>query len=257
MPFARPRPRPGARELTVVSEVRARRRDALSVAEAAHVLPDDLLVTERRPSVALGLLDEGVPGAADGRAEEGHAGDGIVEGLHVVAGLVHLGEEVRGLPVSAVLRVVPVEVADAVGNLMRAAPAQVLLRGLLARPVGLLAHELLRADDGVALLRVCFGGHLLSHEERPHGVRKAKSLSTHGTSDEEEASEGTSGTHSTRSFAQLLGTGAAGRGDEVEATQGKGRGREGKELGGRVGRNLHLAIGWRTSCSGKCVERLK
>ena len=48
----------------VVAEVRAIDRHALAVAEAADVVPVDLLVAERRPAVRLGLGDELLEGAA-------------------------------------------------------------------------------------------------------------------------------------------------------------------------------------------------
>jgi len=134
--------------LTKVGSVNA---DRLPIAEAAHIVPHDLLVAERGPPVGVALshklvkrpplsktrqgehrtdesTTEGWLGgrcatSADtegetchlGRDEKGLARDRVVEGDGV--GTVGLLEEVGGAPVASILGIVAVEVADwASGN---------------------------------------------------------------------------------------------------------------------------------------------
>jgi hypothetical protein len=54
----------------VVTEVRSSERHCLTIRQTSHVVPHDLVVSERRPPVRHGLLQELVKGAADWGDEE-------------------------------------------------------------------------------------------------------------------------------------------------------------------------------------------
>ena len=104
----------------------------LAVGQHADVVPVDLVVAERRPAVDARLLDELLEGPALRRGEELVARVRVVEAD--LAGSFRLVlEEGRLLPVARELRVVPVEVADAVRRLRVAVPPQVLLDGRRGR----------------------------------------------------------------------------------------------------------------------------
>eukprot|EP00636_Phaeomonas_parva_P006647 CAMPEP_0118853576 /NCGR_PEP_ID=MMETSP1163-20130328/2108_1 /TAXON_ID=124430 /ORGANISM="Phaeomonas parva, Strain CCMP2877" /LENGTH=243 /DNA_ID=CAMNT_0006786147 /DNA_START=61 /DNA_END=792 /DNA_ORIENTATION=- len=135
----------------VVPQVRAVHADGLAVRQAAHVLPDHLLVPEAGPAVRAALLLELLEGAADGRAEERLTRDAVVIRGRLLA--VDLLEELGLEPVARVLGVVAVEAADVVRRLEGAAPPQVLLRRPGAGAVLLLGHDLLRRNDGEGLAR--------------------------------------------------------------------------------------------------------
>ena len=112
--------------------MRAIHRNGLAVGQHADVVPVHLVVAERRPAVDARLLDELLEGPALRRGEELVARVRVVEG-DLARRLGLLLEEGRLLPVAGKFRVVPVEVADAVGRLNVAVPPQVLLDGRRGR----------------------------------------------------------------------------------------------------------------------------
>ena len=71
--------------LTIVSQVRAIDRDRLPVGEYAHVLPDYLLVAERRPPMRPALLLKVSKRAPNWGLEQRLAGDRVVVGRHGAA----------------------------------------------------------------------------------------------------------------------------------------------------------------------------
>ena len=76
-------------------------RDGLAAAHDPDVIPDDLAVTEARPSVSTRLGDKGVPAPPTRGDEERQPRDAIVEGDLRVAALGR--QEARRGPVAAVL----------------------------------------------------------------------------------------------------------------------------------------------------------
>lgn len=76
-------------------------RDGLAAAHDPDVIPDDLGVTEARPSVSTRLGDKGVPAPPTRGDEERQPRDAIVEGDLRVAALGR--QEARRGPVAAVL----------------------------------------------------------------------------------------------------------------------------------------------------------
>merc|ERR1719389_735160 len=92
-------------------QVRAVDAHTLAVGQHAHVVPVDLRVTEARPAVRLGLLDEGIPRALLARGEERLARHRVVEG-QVTRALRLVAQEARLQPVASVLGVVPVARAE-------------------------------------------------------------------------------------------------------------------------------------------------
>mmetsp|Transcript_22259 Transcript_22259/g.68619 ORF Transcript_22259/g.68619 Transcript_22259/m.68619 type:complete len:251 (+) Transcript_22259:2430-3182(+) len=149
----------------VVSRQLTREAYALAVGQAAHFTPVNLRIAEARPAVLVTLLHECVERAAQGRHEEALARDAVVE-LHRQLRLPRLHEEPRLRPVARLLGEVPVVAADAVRGLAVRAPTQVLLHRGIRGAVGLLAHNILAADDGV-------GGALRSWIRRRHAARIA------------------------------------------------------------------------------------
>mmetsp|Transcript_20478 Transcript_20478/g.48552 ORF Transcript_20478/g.48552 Transcript_20478/m.48552 type:complete len:211 (+) Transcript_20478:129-761(+) len=141
----------------VVPQVCAVNAHTLAIGQHTHIVPVDLRVTEARPAVRLALLDEDLPRALLARGEERLARHRVVEGRVACALLLVSQEGRRALPVAAVLGVVPVVRADAVGQVILASPAQLCLHGLgggavlLRRHDGFLAHH---ARCGKRLLRV-------------------------------------------------------------------------------------------------------
>ena len=115
-----------------MAEVRAIHRNGLAVGQDPHIIPVHLVVAERRPAVDARLLDELLEGPALRRGEELVARVRVVEG-DLARRLGLLLEEGRLLPVARELRVVPVEIADAVRRLRITIPAQVLLDGRRGR----------------------------------------------------------------------------------------------------------------------------
>lgn len=123
--------------------------DALSIFQASDsTLPVDLLVTETRPSMRSGFLDEFFHGATDRCCEQVSTGDGVVEFDRTFLVLDGF-QEGSGFPVSGVFGVVTVEVADSVGGFIVTVPSQILLDWLLAGSVALLAHDFFFGHDGV------------------------------------------------------------------------------------------------------------
>ena len=100
----------------------------LAVGQHADVVPVHLIIPKRRPAVDARLLDELLEASPFGRREELVARVRVVK-RNLARRLGLLLEEGRLLPVAGKFRVVPVEVADAVGRLRVAVPAQVLLDG--------------------------------------------------------------------------------------------------------------------------------
>ena len=129
----------------VVAEMGAIDGDSLAVLEAPHVLPDHLLVPERRPAVRLGLLLEVLEAPAARGDEQGLARDGIVVRGLLLA--INLFEKVGGLPVPGVLGVVAVEAADLVRGLPLAVPSEVLLHRGFRGAVRLGGHDGLVSHD--------------------------------------------------------------------------------------------------------------
>ena len=131
----------------VVPEMRAVGADALAVGQHAHVLPVDLRVAERGPAVHPGLLHERVPVAIPRAEEERLARVAVVE--RDLSRRRRLLRQKGGLPlpVAAVLGVVAVVVADAVGRIRVAVPPQILLTRQCAGavPGALVSHHLLGA----------------------------------------------------------------------------------------------------------------
>eukprot|EP00982_Pelagococcus_subviridis_P015408 31398-Pelagococcus_subviridis.AAC.3 len=129
----------------VVPEVRPVHGHRLPVLQASNVLPDDLLVPERRPPVRPRLLLERLERPPSRRDEQRLPRHGVV--VRRLRSTVHLGEEVGRRPVPRVLGVVAVEGADLVRGLRRASPLQVLLHRRRGGSVRFLRHDLLAAHD--------------------------------------------------------------------------------------------------------------
>mmetsp|Transcript_30066 Transcript_30066/g.84860 ORF Transcript_30066/g.84860 Transcript_30066/m.84860 type:complete len:209 (+) Transcript_30066:133-759(+) len=155
----------------VVAKVGSGRGDGLAVGQHADVVPVDLIIPERRPPMAHGLLLEILEGPANRGIEQGQAGDRVIEGGDGV--WIHLIQEGSLRPVAGKLGIMPVEAADIVCNAAVASPAEVLLHGLVGGAVSLLAHQLLCAGDrkllprlqgraatSIGKVQVCFGGGL-------------------------------------------------------------------------------------------------
>ena len=104
----------------------------LAVGQHSHVVPVHLVVAERRPAVDARLLDELLEGPALRRGKQLVARVRVVEG-DLARRLRLVLEEASLLPVARELRVVPVEIADAVRGLRVTIPAQVLLDGRRGR----------------------------------------------------------------------------------------------------------------------------
>ena len=104
-----------------MAEVRAIHRNGLAVGQHADVVPVHLVVAERRPAVDARLLDELLEASPFGRREELVARVRVVK-RNLARRLGLLLEEGRLLPVARELRVVPVEIADAVRRLDVAVP---------------------------------------------------------------------------------------------------------------------------------------
>jgi len=153
----------------IVPQVRTVHAHRLPVAEAPHVVPNDLLVAEARPAVTRALLQEGLHVAAAGRHEQRLSGVGIVEG-YLPLGRLGVRNEGRGRPVPRVLGVVPVEVAYAIGGVVIAVPSEVLLHRRGGRAVGLLGHDRLVPHDAGGGVRL-----LAEHAQRRGGGRDAGS----------------------------------------------------------------------------------
>lgn len=133
----------------IVSQMRPIHAHALPVAQTSHVVPNNLLVPERRPAVPAALLQERFHIPPLGRDEEGLAGVAVVEYDVARFGVfdARVVDEGGGGPVSGVFGAVPVEVAYAIGDLGVAIPAQVLLDGNFAGAVGLGGHDGFVAHD--------------------------------------------------------------------------------------------------------------
>ena len=163
-----------------MSQVSAVGRDGLSIGEDPHLIPDNLrgarakrawegllvlgtreasrrgaldeqlslrssphlLVTEGRPTVGLGLLDEISPRATARSDEKEVSSVGVVE-VDLPAGLTLLLEEVGSGPVPSVLSIVAVKVTDAVRRIDVASPTKIRLDGGVRGSVGLRRHHLL------------------------------------------------------------------------------------------------------------------
>ena len=123
-------------------------RYTLAVFQTTDIIPDNLLVTEGRPSVGLAFLQEIFQRSADGSLEEKLSSDAVIEldGKFLVLETL---DEVCGLPISCVLCVVSIKVADAVRSLVITAPSQILLNGRVTGSVLLLRHDRLFRHDGV------------------------------------------------------------------------------------------------------------
>ena len=127
--------------------------DCLSIGEAAHVLPDYLLISEAGPSMVARLLNELGDCAIARTNEKGLARDTVIVGDLTLVSLK--GSQpgtwlIESIP--TVLRVVPVIAANAVGCSEVAPIPQVLLAWLLSGTVRLLAHDLFSTNDGEALI---------------------------------------------------------------------------------------------------------
>ena len=135
-----------------MSQVGAIDGDGLTVDEAPNVVPDDLFVAERGPTVLLGLTDELLHCATSWRDKQWLPRDRII-----ICDLPRVLRQ-RGQPrprrlegIARVLGVVPIVAADAIGCLHVAPVAQVLLDGVLSGAVGLLRHDIFAADDWISL----------------------------------------------------------------------------------------------------------
>ena len=135
-----------------MSQMRTRRTHALSIGEASDVLPVDFFVPERRPSVRLTLLEELLHGPSDWGGEQKLASYRIV----ILRGIlpVDLVQEGSAGPIPSVLRVMSIEIADAIGRVVIALPPQILLDWRFRSAVRLLAHDFLGGGDGQLLSRL-------------------------------------------------------------------------------------------------------
>ena len=106
----------------VVAEMGSRKTHRLTILEAPHILPDHLLISEARPTVRLGLLQEFFHRSPTRRNKERLSRNRIV-----ICGFtfsVHFGQEVSRLPIPSILSIVPVEGADLVCGLSQGRPGE-------------------------------------------------------------------------------------------------------------------------------------
>ena len=100
-------------------QMRSIHTHSLTILQTPDILPNHLVISETRPSVRFGLLDEFLPGPMFGCDEEGFSGVAVVEChgcVFFLGGFDGCGlEEGGGLEVSAVFGVVAVEIAYVVG----------------------------------------------------------------------------------------------------------------------------------------------
>ena len=138
-----------------MSQVSPSNSDGLPVRQHPGLVPDDLLVPERRPPVRVRLLDERLESPAARSDEQEVPGVAVVE-VDLPRGSRLLLEEVSALPVPAVLGVVPVVVADPVSRLVVARPPEVGLDGHGGGAVSLRCHHGLVAhyDGGTTVVLV-------------------------------------------------------------------------------------------------------
>lgn len=124
--------------------------DGLSVGKAAHVVPNDFIVTKAWPAVSSRLLLELVEGTTDGGLEKWLAAYAIVKGSHFRS-INLLEESSLHSPVSRVLGVMPIVAANIISSLEITAVSQIRLYGILTGSVSLLRHQALSAHDRVSL----------------------------------------------------------------------------------------------------------
>ena len=116
--------------------------DRLAVAQAADIVPYDLLVTEARPPVLLALINELLDSPAPRCNEEWLARYAVVVGDLATVRSNLLQPSAWALEaVAAMLGVLTVEAADPIGRRKVAAIHQVTLHRHPTRPVLLLCHD--------------------------------------------------------------------------------------------------------------------
>ncbi len=122
-----------------MTEVRAINRNHLAAGQCAHILPNDLGVAKRRPTVRGGLGTELGERAAARRNEERLASDGVVKcnfgrgtGMRSVTNAV---EKRCGRPVAESLGAVTVETRDPIGDSGIDSPSQRCLHATRAAAV--------------------------------------------------------------------------------------------------------------------------
>ena len=112
--------------------------DGLSIAEAAHVVPDHFFISKRRPSMSLTLLYESLYCAASWSDEQGFPRHAVVIG-HLTLSF-YLVDPVFGEGVTGMLCVMSVETANAVRSCNVTAVTQIRLYGLFGGAMRLLTH---------------------------------------------------------------------------------------------------------------------
>ena len=112
--------------------------NSFTIAEAAHVIPDNLLISKRGPSMCLTLLNEGLYCAASWRNKEGFSRHTVVVG-HLTLSL-DLVDPVLGEGVPGMFSVVAVKTANAVSSCHITPVTQIRLHGPFGGAVRLLAH---------------------------------------------------------------------------------------------------------------------
>ena len=136
----------------IVSQMRAIDTHGLSTLEDANVCPVNVLIAEAGPSVCPRLGNEFIKGAlVSTETEKRLSGIGISEhnlliGLEFLPSRCHKSTLLRK-EVSAVLGVVAVVVANAIGRILIAPPPQIVLDRNGRRAVRLLAHNLFVSHD--------------------------------------------------------------------------------------------------------------
>ena len=127
--------------------------DCFAVGEAAHILPDNLLVTETRPSMFARFCNEFINSSITWGNKQGLASHRVI-----VSGLSWICLQKRypgpwcleGVPF--MLSIVAVEAADSVSCLEIASITQVLLAWIFCCAMSLLTHNLLSSYNRVTWL---------------------------------------------------------------------------------------------------------
>ena len=113
---------------------------SLSIVEAAHVLPHDLLVAETRPPMPFRLCDELLQRAATRRYKKRFASHRIIV-CRGLLGAQLVGPGARWLKsIASMLGPMPIEAANTICCLSVGPKAQILLNLLNTGTMGLLVH---------------------------------------------------------------------------------------------------------------------
>jgi hypothetical protein len=123
------------------------RRDRFSIGQDTHIVPMDFRVSKARPSVGSRFLHKVMPRSIDWYRKEQPTRVAVVKENWQRFSRFLLQKGGRVGPIVGAFRIVPIEIANAIGNLGVAIPAQIGLYRAMGSAVFFLAHDAFIASD--------------------------------------------------------------------------------------------------------------